>query len=400
MPQFPAMQGFDVSEGLLARAAQSAAMPDRKQSPMQGFLEAKAAKKEEEFKQAQFAEQQRQFGATSDRADKQFNLTREQLENTIANQKRVADQAAEELAYNKNRDSVNDAAANALKAAQTTLALKQAEKSPIEKGNYITIEWTNPDTGKRVTGVFDQNTQKKEINIINNTPNSNATMLESTKTGKIPEPTNPTTMLTPSAQSAIVERAMENTTSINKLGSFLGKVQKNSGKIGGFKQKGVDVLSGSPVGQFFPDVVEGFSEYINALSPTKAAEFKAEMSAIIADSVRILTPEEGSRISDKELQFAKDAAQVLKTNSSYEQLIGSLPVILRMRYIKQASDDFALGKNQTYDLISTDREVQNESIKRLVSELAGYGLSADVQTEIVRAIKKEQQNLRNSWSAK
>ena len=86
MPQFPAMQGFDVSEGLLARAAQSAAMPDRKQSPMQGFLAAKAAKKEEELKQAQFAEQQRQFGVTSDRADKQFNLTREQLENTITSQ--------------------------------------------------------------------------------------------------------------------------------------------------------------------------------------------------------------------------------------------------------------------------------------------------------------------------
>ena len=105
MPQFPAMQGFDVSEGLLARAAQSAAMPDRKQSPMQGFLAAKAAKKEEELKQAQFAEQQRQFGVTSDRADKQFNLTREQLENTIANQKRVAEQAAEELAYNKDQDA-------------------------------------------------------------------------------------------------------------------------------------------------------------------------------------------------------------------------------------------------------------------------------------------------------
>ena len=108
MPQFPAMQGFDVSEGLLARAAQSAAMPDRKQSPMQGFLAAKAAKKEEELKQAQFAEQQRQFGVTSDRADKQFDLTREQLENTIANQRRVADQAAEELAYNKGQDAIKN----------------------------------------------------------------------------------------------------------------------------------------------------------------------------------------------------------------------------------------------------------------------------------------------------
>lgn len=108
MPQFPAVQGFDVSEGLLARAAQSAAMPDRKQSPMQGFLAAKAAKKEEELQQAQFAEQQRQFGVTSDRADKQFNLTKKQLENTIANQKRVAEQAAEELAYNQEQDAFNN----------------------------------------------------------------------------------------------------------------------------------------------------------------------------------------------------------------------------------------------------------------------------------------------------
>lgn len=139
MPQFPAVQGFDVSEGLLARAAQSAAMPDRKQSPMQGFLEAKAAKKEEEFKQAQFAEQQRQFGATSDRADKQFNLTREQLENTIANQKRVADQAAEELAYKRERDVVTDE----LSASKLDLEYEKLNRVGGDKSTYAST--ADPD---------------------------------------------------------------------------------------------------------------------------------------------------------------------------------------------------------------------------------------------------------------
>jgi len=158
MPQFPAMQGFDVSEGLLARAAQSAAMPDRKQSPMQGFLAAKAAKKEEELKQAQFAEEQRQFGVTSDRADKQFNLTTEQFKNTIANQKLLAEQR---LIDNKLKQSQEgrDAAMHTAKlekieAETAAMGVKQTKK--VDAQNFVYTD----ENGETKTAVIDVNSDK------------------------------------------------------------------------------------------------------------------------------------------------------------------------------------------------------------------------------------------------
>ena len=173
---------------------------------------------------------------------------------------------------------------------------------------------------------------------------------------------------------------------ITEVGQLLRLVDEAGQGVTGLRGTTIDVLGGL-AGQINPEFEAAVASGLGGVTPQQVEQFRVRAQATVAKLVPVFTGEEGTRISDRELEISRTATGLLEPGASITQIRAALPMVISLKLADLMRQEITSGRPLTYDMAT--REGANSLGNRLVS----YGMTTRTATSMLRDLAEIQRDL-------
>jgi len=192
--------------------------------------------------------------------------------------------------------------------------------------------------------------------------------------------------LTKKSQSDSWEEQIENTVMLEEAMALNKTASELKEGLQGWKQGTVSLWE-TTVGQFFPSSTDTVADWINAASPSEIKKFQFDAKKVISDSVRLITPEEGARITKEEFDHANNTLKLIDTSTTAKHIEAVMPQLIRVRLIAGLVESMKRGETPVIDMSNED------DVHQLGESLVNSSVPLDDAKEIVRRMTLVQYEL-------